>query len=261
ELSRNFGSFAAITAGLEAASGEFFAVMAADLQEPPELVDQFFRILADDRADIVFGTREGRSDSFLSDLLSTAFWSIYRVFVLKDMPEGGVDVFGCNRLVRDRLLQFKESTSNLIALLLWMGFRRAFVPYRRRRRIEGRSAWTIHKKLRYCINSIFNFTDLPIQLLLYSGSVSLVMALVGTVVLVIAKLTGHISVPGYTPIVLAIFFFGALTSLGLGIIGQYIWLNLQHTRARPNYIVHRIDCYVPEGESQGVDSIATSSRM
>ncbi|MGH9610211.1 MAG: glycosyltransferase family 2 protein [Bryobacteraceae bacterium] len=242
-LSRNFGSFAAVTAGLEAARGDYFAVIAADLQEPPELVTEFLEILADDRADVVFGTRQSRSDPFLSELASNAFWSIYRRLVIKDMPRGGVDIFACNRTVRERLLQFRENNTNLIALLFWMGFRRSYVPYERKARLAGKSAWTFKKKLRYCVNSIFNFTDLPVQVLLYTGSVALVLACVGAILVIIGKLTGHIGVHGYAAIIVAIFFFGALTSLGLGIVGQYLWLTLQNTRARPNYIVHRKQDY------------------
>lgn len=240
-LSRNFGSFAAVTAGLEAARGDFLAVLAADLQEPPELIETFFTILSEDRADIVFGTRENRSDPLLSELASSAFWKIYSHFVIKDMPRGGVDVFGCNRMVRDRVVQFREANTNLIALLFWLGYRRTYVPYERRARTQGRSAWTFSKKVRYSINSIFNFTDLPIQLLLYSGSLALLLACVVAILVIVGRLLGHIRIPGYTPIVVAILFFGALTSLGLGIVGQYLWLTLQNTRQRPNYIVHLID--------------------
>src|SRR3954453_24102359 len=91
-LSRNFGSFAAIAAGLEKARGENFAVMAADLQQPPELVLQFFEALSQGRADIVFGVRGKRSDPWLSELSSNIFWWIYRRLVIKEMPPGGVDV-------------------------------------------------------------------------------------------------------------------------------------------------------------------------
>ncbi|MEO8372284.1 MAG: glycosyltransferase family 2 protein, partial [Candidatus Solibacter sp.] len=176
-LSRNFGSFAAIAAGLEKARGECLAVMAADLQEPPELVLQFFEALAEGRADIVFGVRGGRSDPWLSELASSTFWSIYRRFVIKDMPRGGVDVFGCTREVRDQLLQLHGVASNMIALLFWLGYRREYFVYQRQARLEGKSAWTLGRKLRYCLNSIFHFTDLPIQLLLVSGAVSLVLAI------------------------------------------------------------------------------------
>lgn len=244
-LSRNFGSFAAITAGLSNAQGDYYAVIAADLQEPPELIDEFYSILVADRADVVFGTRRTRSDSFLNDLSSNVFWTLYRRFIVKDIPSGGVDVFACNRVVRDCVLRFPESNSNLIALLFWVGYRRAYVAYDRRTRTAGKSGWTFKKKLQYSLNSIFNFTDLPIQLLLYLGSLSLVIACVAAVIVLVAKLLGDIPIPGYTPIVLAILFFGSLTSLGLGIIGQYLWLTLQNTRRRPNFIVHVAEAFVP----------------
>jgi glycosyltransferase involved in cell wall biosynthesis len=242
-LSRNFGSFAAIAAGLEQAAGECIAVMAADLQEPPELVLQFFEAMRSGRADIVFGVRSGRSDPWFTELTSTFFWFVYRKFVIRDMPPGGVDVFGCTREVRDRLLELQGIDTNMVALLFWLGYRREYVVYQRRQRLEGKSAWTLSKKLRYSFDSIFNFTDLPIRLLLFCGAASLLAALAGAAFVLFAKLHGDIPVPGYTPIVLAILFFGALGSLGLGIIGQYLWLGLQIGRRRPNYIVRSSDLY------------------
>ena len=236
-LSRNFGSFAAIAAGLERARGRNLAVMAADLQEPPELILQFFEVLDAGRADIVFGVRGRRSDPWLSEIASNIFWFLYRTLVIRDLPRGGVDVFGCTSEVRDHLLQLQGVDSNLIALLFWLGYRREYIVYERQRRLEGKSAWTFGKKLRYCLNSIFNFTDLPIQLLLYAGSIALVLAISASILVIVAKLRGDIPVPGYTPIVLATLFFGALTSLGFGIVGQYLWLALQVGRRRPNYIV------------------------
>jgi glycosyltransferase involved in cell wall biosynthesis len=237
-LSRNFGSFAAIAAGLSRARGSNVAVMAADLQEPPELILRFFEVLGAGRADIVFGVRGRRSDPWLSEIASNIFWFLYRKLVIHDIPRGGVDMFGCTREVCDHLLQLQGIDSNLIALLFWLGYRREFIVYERRRRIEGKSAWTLRKKLRYCLNSIFNFTDLPILLLLYAGAIALVLAVSASILVIVAKLRGDIQVPGYTPIVLATMFFGALTSLGFGIVGQYLWLGLQISRRRPNYIVH-----------------------
>jgi glycosyltransferase involved in cell wall biosynthesis len=236
-LSRNFGSFAAIAAGLERARGGNMAVMAADLQEPPELILQFFEALDAGRADIVFGVRGGRSDPWLSEIASNLFWFLFRKLVIKDLPRGGVDVFGCTREVRDHLLQLQGVDSNLIALLFWLGYRREYIVYERQRRLEGKSAWTFGRKLRYCLNSIFNFTDLPIQLLLYAGSIALLLAVSASILVIVAKLRGDIPVPGYTPIVLATLFFGALTSLGFGIVGQYLWLALQIGRRRPHYII------------------------
>ena len=88
ELSRNFGSFSAIAAGLLHGQGDSFAVLAADLQEPPDLVLEFHKLLTGGEADVVFGHRTGRADAWLSRLASEWFWSLYRRFVLKDLPRG-----------------------------------------------------------------------------------------------------------------------------------------------------------------------------
>jgi polyisoprenyl-phosphate glycosyltransferase len=237
ELSRNFGAFAAITAGMTYARGDHVAVKTADLQEPPELVLAFHRLLAAGEADIVLGARTGRADPWLSRLLSASFWRLYRRFVVPDMPRGGVDVFACTRAVRDTLLELGEVRTNLVALVLWVGFRRAFVPYERRGRLEGRSGWTLDRRLRYALDSIFSFTDLPIRALLLAGSLGIALSVVSTVTVLVMWLLGGIPVLGYTPLMLVVAFFGGLTALGLGIVGQYQWLTLQNSTRRPSYVV------------------------
>ena len=236
-LSRNFGSFSAIAAGLQAASGDMMAILAADLQEPPALIVEFHRLLRAGEVDVVLGNRTGRADPLWSRWASESFWSLYRHFVVPDMPKGGIDVFGCTRQVRDRLVELKEINTNLVALLLWLGFRRAFVPYERRARLEGRSAWTLGRKLRYALDSIFNFTDLPVRALLALGLFGTGLAVVAGVTVFVMWALGRIPVLGYTPLMLVITFFGGLTALGLGIVGQYLWLSLQNARQRPNFIV------------------------
>lgn len=237
KLSRNFGSFAAIRAGLSFASGEMFAVLAADLQEPPELILDFERLLASGECDVVVGTRGKRADPLLTKIMSGVFWSLYRRWVQPELPPGGVDVFGCSRQVRDELLQLEESNSSLVGLLFWVGFRRELVQYDRRARQAGRSAWTFSRKVRYLSDSVFSFTDLPIRLLIRIGVLGIVTSSIGGTSVLIAKLTGAITVPGYAATVLLIIFFGALNCFGIGVIGSYAWRTLENTKRRPNYIV------------------------
>jgi glycosyltransferase involved in cell wall biosynthesis len=236
-LSRNFGSFSAIRAGLAAASGEMFAVLAADLQEPPELILEFERLLVDNQCEIAIGERRKRADPALTKVFSSLFWGAYRRWVQPEIPRGGVDVFGCSRKVRDELVRLDEANSSLIGLLFWIGFARVLVPYDRRARQAGRSAWTFSRKLRYLSDSVFSFTDLPIRLLIRVGILGVVASLVGASVVVMSKLTGAITVPGYAATVLLIIFFGALNCFGIGIIGSYAWRTLENTKGRPNYIV------------------------
>lgn len=247
-LSRNFGSFSAILAGLAAGTGERFAVLAADLQEPPELILQFNQILRENTADIVFGCRTKRSDPWLSEAFSTVFWFIYRKLVVKEMPKGGVDIFACTREVRDHLVRFREVNTNLVALLFWLGFRRHYIGYERAPREAGASGWTFAKKLEYCLNSIFNFTDLPIRFLLVAGSAGSLLAVIAGIIVLITRLRGVVPVQGYTVIVLSVLFFGGLITIGLGILGQYLWLSLQNARGRPNYLVATSKRYSGEAD-------------
>ena len=246
-LSRNFGAFNAVRCGLETASGDYVMAMAADLQEPADLALAFLEILRRGEADIVFGTPSSRGDSWFDETTSRAFWSIYRRFVLPEVPAGGVHVFACTRAVRHRLIELREPTTNLIALLFWLGYRRTFVPYTRETRHAGRSAWTLGKKLRYGLDSMFSFTDLPIRVLLIVGSLGTVGAVVFAIGLLSAWLAGQIPVPGYAPTLLVVTFFGSITSLGLGILGQYLWLILHTTRGRPGYLVDRTESFQPSG--------------
>lgn len=167
--SRNFGAMAAVRTGLAQAAGPYFAVMAADLQEPISLAAESFSLLAADEADVAIAAREGREDPFPSSLFSSVFWWAYRKFVIADIPSGGVDVFGCNRACRDELLRLEELNSSIIGLLFWVGFRRRLVPYRRASRKHGKSAWTFTRKVRYLFDSVYSFSDLPIRLLKWIG--------------------------------------------------------------------------------------------
>lgn len=257
ELSRNFGSFAAIRAGLCSGVGPYYAMMAADLQEPPSLILDMFSALAGDTCDVAIGTREARSDPLFSRIFSYVFWATYRRFIQQDMPSGGVDMFACNNRFRDQLIALPESNSSLIGLMFWIGFRRAYIPYSRSKREKGRSAWTLTKKLRYVSNSVFAFSDLPIVALLLFGMLGIVSATILATTIIAARLTGVIDVPGYSATVIVILFFAALNSLGLGVIGSYTWRAFENTKLRPLAIVMRETRY---GERYEVDDQAFHSR-
>lgn len=235
--SRNFGSFAAIRTGLAAARGEFFAVIAADLQEPPELVLQFLEKLKTGNYDVVVGCRENRQDPLLSRFSANLFWKLYKRFVIRDIPEKGVDVFGCSRPFRDHLLHLSEANSSLIGQIFWLGFRRGEAMYERRERQHGKSAWTFKKKLNYLLDSIFSFTDLPVKLLSAFGLLGVTASLLLALIIILAKAYGDITVPGYTATVLTVIFFGGLNSLGIGIVGTYAWRAFENTKNRPLSIV------------------------
>lgn len=236
--SRNFGSFPAIATGLNAASGEYLAVMAADLQEPAELVVQFFEELSADDVQIVVGVREDRNDGRLSGASSNAFWNLYRVMINREIPSGGVDVFGCNRAVAEQLIDLRESRSSLIGLLYWLGFDRKEIPYVRLPRTDGeKSGWSLRRKIRYMSDSVFSFTSFPIDVLLGIGFVGTAGSLLLAIFLVIGRLTGHIEVQGFTALMVVVLVSTSLILLALGIVGTYVWRIFENVKGRPGSIV------------------------
>ncbi len=236
-LSRNFGSFAAIRAGLAEASGDFLAVLAADLQEPPELILRFRELLLAGDCDVVLATREGRADPLFSRWSSGAFWWFYRKVVQPRMPPGGLDVFACTRAFAGQLLKLEEANSTLVGLVVWLGFRAKTIGYERQARQIGKSAWTFARKWKYLSDSIFAFTDLPFRLLSLLGLVAVLCATVISCAAVVARLTGKIPVPGYTITVVLIMFFGGINAIGLSLLGAYLWRAFDNTKKRPNYLV------------------------
>ena len=256
ELSRNFGSFAAIRRGMEAAKGVNLAVMAADLQEPAELILNFFSILDEGTADLVLGQRTSRSDGLITNLMSNVFWSVYKRYVVPDMPNGGVDIFGCNSQVRDDLLTLRESNSSLVSQLLWLGHRRQLVPYERSARKLGKSSWTFSGKIRYMLDSIFAFSDMPIFLLLFMGMAGILASVTVSVIVFVAWLLGYITVAGYTPVMLLISMVGSILIFGQGVIGSYLWRAHENTKRRPLCLVKSCWTFGPPSshtEPQGLE--------
>lgn len=235
--SRNFGSFAAIRTGMVHARGDFVGVMAADLQEPPELMLEFFRLLASGEADVTVGRRASRNDPRAGRLSASLFWRLYRVWVFPQMPEGGVDIFACNRAVVREILDLEESHSSLVGLLYWVGFRRAEVAYERLPREHGESGWSFSKKLRYLLDSVFSFTDLPLTLLIGVGVVGGAVIILVSIAVLLSFLLGGIREPGYTPLMLVILFSTFSLLLAMGIVGSYVWRAFENTKRRPSAIV------------------------
>jgi polyisoprenyl-phosphate glycosyltransferase len=235
-LSRNFGSFAAIRVGLAAAAGEYVGVMAADLQEPVTLVRDFFAALATGEHDIAVGVRASRADPFWTVLASRIFWGVFRRLGQPELPRRGVDVFACTRQVATELIRLRESHSSLVGLLYWVGFRRIEIPYERRSRTVGKTGWRFRRKLRYFMDSIFSFTDIPILAMIGLGVFGVVVSLVVGAAVLIAWLAGGVPVAGYTPIMLSIVFTASSVLVSLGVIGSYVWRTYENTKGRPGAI-------------------------
>jgi glycosyltransferase involved in cell wall biosynthesis len=240
-LSRNFGSLNAIRAALEIAKGDYFATMSADLQEPPELIINFFKTLKKQPVDVVIGVRESREDPVISKAVSVIFWYIYKKFILKEVPSSGIDVFGCNKIFRDNLIKLKETRSSLIFQIFWIGFRRKEILYKRLKNKFGKSQWSFKKKLEYMLDSMFSFSELPIKLIICIGFVGIFFFTITGIVTIIGKYMGLINVPGYTTTLLTIGLLSSINLFCLGLIGSYVFRIYENSKGRPLSIVLKID--------------------
>ncbi|MBC7814255.1 MAG: glycosyltransferase family 2 protein, partial [Burkholderiales bacterium] len=154
KLSRNFGSNAALLAGLSHTKGEAVAAIAADLQDPPELMHDMLAQWRDGRK-VVLAAREGRDDPGLTTLMADTFYKLFRRFAIKTMPPRGFDFFLIDRQVCDLIGGIQENNAYLMGLILWLGFDPAVIYYHRREREKryGRSMWTFAKKFKYFVDS------------------------------------------------------------------------------------------------------------
>jgi len=234
--SRNFGSFAAIRTGFATARGDYVAAMAADLQEPAELVERFFEHLCSGEYDVAVGVRTGREDPLTTTVLSKVFWSLYRRWVHPDIPAGGVDIFGCTKDVAARLVGLDESHTSLVGLLYWLGFRRVEIPYRRAARTEGKSGWSFQRKLRYFLDSVFSFTDVPVTVLTSIGVIGGVGTLLATVVVSVARLTGVSPGGRVHPTHARDAAVDIHDPVRPGSVGSYVWRTYENSKGRPGSV-------------------------
>lgn len=238
KLSRNFGSFTAILAGLTYAQGDCCAVISADLQDPPELIPEMIESWKLGH-EVVLAVRAGREDRWLDRAFAAVFYWLMRRFALPDMPEGGFDFVLIDRKVVDILVDIREKNTSLMGLILWTGFDRATVTYTRRARDLGTSMWTLRKKLKYFIDSFTAFSYFPIRFMTALGLLGASYAFIHTMVVLLAYLLFSIPVHGWASMMVAILGLGGIQLVMLGVLGEYLWRSLDETRRRPPFIVHR----------------------
>ena len=241
KLSRNFGSNAALLAGLSHAGGDAIATISADLQDPPETLDAMLAHWRDGKK-VVLAARDGRDDPALDVLLANVFYRLFRRFAIPTMPKQGFDFFVIDRRVRDLLLQIQESNAYLMGLVLWLGFDPAVVPFHRQERAKryGTSMWTLGRKLKYFIDSFVAFSYGPIRAASLLGLLISVAGLGYALFIVVAHFAFDLKVQGWASLMVVLLIVSGAQLLVMGIIGEYLWRNLDETRRRPRFIVDEV---------------------
>lgn len=235
-LSRNFGSHAAILCGLEKCTGDCAVVKAADLQEPTELILQMVERWKQGN-NVVLAVREAREESKKQTTFANLYYWMVRKTSLPTMPQGGFDVYLLDRKVIEVLLALDERNSALTGQILWSGFKTDIVYYTRLAREIGTSKWTLKKKIRLVMDTLFSFSTVPVAMVESIGAISFFGSLIWAIVVLVCKLCGTIEVSGWTMLfIFNLFSFGVIM-LTLGILGEYLWRAFDASRNRPPYIV------------------------
>jgi glycosyltransferase involved in cell wall biosynthesis len=239
-LSKNYGSFSAIRIGISESTGKNIVVMSADLQEPEELFIDFFKILSTDQADIVFGHRLVRKDGLLKDLFSSIYWKFYKKFLFKQIPTGGIDVFGISRPVANLVSSVRDKNTSLIGLLLSIGFRQEFIGYGRLSRESGSSRWTFRKRFKYLLDSVYSFTSIPLLVIQFIGAIGSIFGVIGAFFVAYFRFTNVIPVPGYASLMILIFISTSFLLFSIGVVGSYVWRIYENSKGVPFAIIDEI---------------------
>lgn len=246
-LSRNFGKEIAVAAGLRHAVGDAAVIMDADLQHPPELIEELY---AQWRAghEVVCGVREnGNGGSWLRSRTSRLFHRIFAVLAQTRLPEGACDFRLLDRRAIDALNALPETDRFTRGLFSWIGFRQVAVPFTVADRAGGRSGWSLVQLWRFGMDAITSFSMIPLRFSSVLGGLISVAALGYAVFVAIKTILYGGDVPGYPSLIVAIMFFSGVQLLSLGIIGEYLGRVFTEVKRRPLYIV---------AERLGFDAVA-----
>jgi glycosyltransferase involved in cell wall biosynthesis len=239
KLSRNFGASVAIMAGLHYVSGDCVAIIAADLQDPPELITTMLRRWEAGKK-VVLAAREDREDPLGNRLLSSAFYWLFRRLAIREMPEKGCDFALFDRKVADILVQIGEKNPYLIGLILWLGFDRDVVYYTRQKRELGKSKWTFGKRVKYFIDALVSFTYVPMRLVSALGIALALVGFVWAVLVVLNRILFGVPVQGWASLMTVVLVISGVQLLTLGIFGEYLWRNFDETRKRPSFVIDQL---------------------
>ena len=239
-LSRNFGVGPALHAALSNLETSSVVIVGSDRQEPFEFYTECFNRLETAEVDVCIGARISRDDPFLQSTMSKLFWTFYRRFADKDMPTGGIDGVGMSEKAYTALQQLPELNTNFMLQLQWLGFRRVYIPFARVKRESGKSSWTMRGRVKLAIDSVFGFSNLPIQILAIIRNFGVLLT---TTILFSSIFLSDLNIDdsrlGNIANMIGLL-LGALILLGIGIIGNYVIRIYDNSKIRPKWVIDEI---------------------
>ena len=238
-LSRNFGSHAALRAGISIAIGELVCFNYADLQDPLELILQMEEKTKEGN-EIIWAHRESTKVSLGEKTFSSVYAYLMKKFAFSNFPEKGFDIVMFNKKVANQVKNNVEANSSIFLQILGMGFRQASISYKKRERKTGVSKWTMAKKVKLFIDSFVAFSYAPIRLVTIIGISMFFVGSLWTIYIILRTLIYHNLASGWPALVSILTIGFGITNISLGIIAEYLWRTLDASRKRPVFIIDKI---------------------
>lgn len=239
EFSRNFGKEPALSAGINAATGDCVIPIDADLQDPPALIPQMLKKWQEG-AEVVLAKRIDRStDSYAKRTSALMFYRLHNGLSSLKIPENVGDYRLMDRVVVDALMQLPERQRFMKGLFAWVGFKTATIEYARDARVAGETKFSGWKLWNFAIEGITSFSLAPLKVWIYIGLAGALFAFFYASFIIIRTLIFGVDVPGYASLLVVSLFFGSLQLISLGIIGEYIGRIYFESKQRPLYLIRK----------------------
>lgn len=238
DFSRNFGHQIAVTAGIDAVKGSAVVIIDADLQDPPELIPEMYAKMKEGYQ-VVYAQRRSRAgESLLKKFTAKMFYRVLAGITSINIPVDTGDFRIMDRIIVDVLKEMPEQHKFLRGQISWIGFKQTFIEYNRDERNAGETGYTYKKMIRFALDGITSFSNLPLKFATVAG---FVVSGITFIVILYALYSRFISkdyVPGWTSLILAVLFIGGVQLITIGIIGEYISRLSANVRKRPLYITN-----------------------
>lgn len=236
-FARNFGHQIAVTAGIDAASGDAVVLIDADLQDPPEVIHDMI-VKWRDGYDVVYGTRTDRpGESHLKRFTAHGFYRLLNYLSDVSIPIDTGDFRLMSRQVIDTLRAMPERDRFVRGMVSWIGFKQTSLPYKRAERFAGHSKYPLRKMVRFATDGILSFSTKPLQISITIGILCSSLAFAGIASTLFFRIFTNTWVEGWATLMIAVLFIGGVQLISVGILGEYIGRIYSEVKNRPLYIV------------------------
>ena len=237
-FSRNFGKEAAMYAGFCNAHGDYIAVMDADMQDPPSLIPEMYRIITEEGYDSVATKRINREgEPPIRSFFAKLFYKLINQISDADIVDGARDFRLMTRKMADAIIQMGEYNRFIKGIYGWIGFKTKWLPYQNIERVAGETKWSFWKLFKYSVSGIVNFSEVPLMISSFAGIMFCLISLLCVIIIFIRRLVWGDPVNGWASLACIITFLGGIQLLCIGIMGQYLAKTYLETKKRPVYII------------------------